>query len=95
MKSSRSKSQRKREEEKKPYQIDYTKRQRHDYEVSELSDSEIPIEYDNFMMPKEVIFAELGEGSYFGELGIVEKNGPMGHLVDVRKGLCFTSIWAT
>ena len=49
MKSNRSKSKKKPEVVPKlPYQIDYLNRARHDYEVSECSDSELPIEYDNY-----------------------------------------------
>ena len=34
-----------------------------------MSDSDLPIGYDGFQ-PKEVIFAELNEGNYFGELSL-------------------------
>ena len=41
-----------------------------DHEVSEISESELPIGYDNLLSPLEIIFAELGQGSYFGELSL-------------------------
>ena len=45
------------------------KRADKEYEISEISDSELAIGYDGFQ-PKEVIFAELKAGSYFGELSL-------------------------
>jgi len=59
-----------------------------------VSDSELPIGYDKFFCPKEVIFAELSEGSYFGELSLQMNNKSKAHLRDVREGKCYTSVWA-
>ena len=80
---------------KEPYQIDYLNRANKDYEVSEISDSDLPIGYDAAFQPKEVIFAELNAGSYFGELSLRTHNKKRAHLRDVRMGRCFTSVWAT
>ena len=76
-----------------PYQIDYMNRADNEYEVSEISDSDLPIGYDG-TVPKEVIFAELNAGSYFGELSLKQFNNKRSHLRDVRMGRCFTSVWA-
>jgi hypothetical protein len=42
----------------------------------------------------EIIFAELGQGSYFGELSLQANNKAKAHLRDVKEGRCFTSLWA-
>jgi len=65
-----------------------------DHEVSEISESELPIGYDNLLSPLEIIFAELGQGSYFGELSLQANNKAKAHLRDVKEGRCFTSVWA-
>lgn len=78
---------------REPYQIDYIKRADKEYKVSEISESELPIDYDG-LQPKEVIFAELTSGSYFGELSLKSNNKKRAHLRDVRMGRCFTSVWA-
>ena len=46
------------------------KRAKQEYEVSELSDEDIPIKENKAGEPNEVIFADLGTGSYFGELAL-------------------------
>ena len=70
------------------------KRQRADYEVSELSDEEVPIPTDAKGEPVEVIFAELQAGSYFGELALDTPLIPSRkNLREVRMGMCFTSVW--
>ena len=65
-----------------------------DYEPSEVSDHELPIGYDANYQPKEIIFAELTSGSYFGELSLRTNDKKRAHLRDVRSGRCFTSTWA-
>ena len=59
-----------------------------------MSDSELPIGFDKAFQPKEVIFAELNQGSYFGELSLCKSNKQYCHLRDVREGRCYTSMWA-
>ena len=39
--------------------------------ISEISDSDLDFGFDSKFQPKEVIFAELSNGSYFGELNIM------------------------
>ena len=73
--------------------MDLLNRGEKEYSISEVSDSELPIGFD-FQQPKEVIFAELGKGSYFGELSLAKKDQKRSHLRDVRMGRCFTSVWA-
>ena len=41
-----------------------------------------------------MIFADLGAGSYFGELGLHSNSKEMARLREVREGRCFTSVWA-
>ena len=79
---------------RKDYQIDYIKRAQPDYVASEISDGDLPFEYSNGQ-PKEMIFAELTAGSYFGELGLHSNDSKeMQRLRDVREGRCYTSVWS-
>ena len=41
-----------------------------------------------------MIFTDLNDGSYFGELGLISNNKETIRLREVREGRCFTSIWA-
>ena len=41
-----------------------------------------------------MIFTDLNDGSYFGELGLNSNNKETIRLREVREGRCFTSIWA-
>ena len=59
-----------------------------------MSDSELPIGFDKSFQPKEVIFAELNQGYYFGELSLCKTLKQFNHLRDVREGRCYTSMWA-
>ena len=79
-----------------PLQIDYNNRWTADYQVSELSDEELPIGYDIKGNPREIIFSELNAGSYFGELGlrVFGDDKEKEKMREVRYGLCFTSVWA-
>jgi len=65
-----------------------------EYDVSEMSDSDLPIGTDKKGNSKEVIFAELLSGSYFGELALHSNNKETANLRDVREGKCYTSVWA-
>ena len=56
--------------DKEPYQIDYLKRAKPEYEVSELIDDDILFAETITGKPVEAIFAELYAGSYFGELAL-------------------------
>lgn len=62
-----------------------------------MSDTDLDIGYDKLSCPKEIIFAELSDGSYFGELslGYKGKNPAKAACQEVRNGLCYTSVWAT
>ena len=82
-------------DDKEPYQIDYIKRGKQDYEISELADDEIPITENKNGEPNEVIFADLGTGSYFGQMALQCHDKDKQHLKEVRLGRCFTSVWAT
>lgn len=64
--------------------------------MSELSDSNLEIGYDAKNAPKEIIFADLKEGSYFGELSLTYKgkNAAKAACQEVRNGICYTSVWA-
>lgn len=73
--------------------MDYLKRAKQDYEASELDDEELPIGHCKSGEPKEVIFAELGAGSYFGELSISQNDKEKQHFQEIRMGRCFTSVW--
>jgi hypothetical protein len=61
--------------------------------VSELEDEELNIGVDKNGNSKEVIFADLAEGSYFGELALHTSNKDRQNLRDVREGRCYTSVW--
>ena len=89
-------SRSRRREAKLPHQIDLTNRWTTDYQVSELSDEDIPIGYDTKGNPKEIIFSELNAGSYFGELGmkVYDNDKEKEKMREIRYGLCFTSVWA-
>lgn len=50
--------------------------------------------YDKKGNSKEVIFADLHEGSYFGELALKTNDKFRASLRDVRDGRCYTSVWA-
>ena len=54
----------------KPYEQDLRERAQLDYEAEELSDDELDIPCDAIGCPREVIFAELARGSYFGALAL-------------------------
>lgn len=41
-----------------------------DFEPEELSDDELDFELDDQRNPTEVIFGELGQGSYFGSMAL-------------------------
>lgn len=63
---------------KEPYEEDLRKREHankanNNDVVSELSDGDLDIGFDKAYKPKEIIFAELNEGSYFGELSLSYK----------------------
>ena len=77
--------------------IEGQKAQNSNYSDSTVSDGELPIGFDNDMNPKEVIFAELPEGCYFGELSLPAPghDAKRRKLRGERHGLCFTSVWAT
>ncbi len=90
-----------------PYQTDLRKREElkcrkrdendqadEEEKVSELDDSEIQMGYDRKGNSKEVIFADLQEGSYFGELALKTNDKTRANLRDVRDGRCYTSVWA-
>ena len=53
-----------------PYEIDLASRFEMDFEPEELSDDELDFELDDQRNPAEVIFGELGQGSYFGNMAL-------------------------
>jgi hypothetical protein len=62
-------------------------------EVSELSDSDLEIEYDEKARPQEYIFAELNRGQYFGTLSLQTNEPERMAMRELRNKKCFTSIW--
>ena len=69
------------------------RKMRDNEEISDLSDSDLEIEYDDNAKPKEVIFAELERGQYFGVLGLQTGDPHHVKLRDGRNKKCFSSVW--
>ena len=45
--------------------------------------------------PTEVIFGELGQGSYFGSMALEQEHEDKKKLKEARGGRCRCSVWAT
>ena len=78
-----------------PYEIDLASRFEMDFEPEELSDDELDFELDDQRNPTEVIFGELGQGSYFGSLALEQGCETKKQLKEARGGRCRCSVWAT
>ena len=53
-----------------PHALPTASRFEMDFEPEELSDDELDFELDDERNPAEVIFGELGQGSYFGNMAL-------------------------